>query len=354
MDEGNETGIHQTIGLIYPYHYDYPSLRIHNIPRHRGNLCFMLGEGRRQNERTVKQRPIPSRLKTWDILKPNIMNRTFITRKQAAEILCVSEQTISNYASRGILTVDRTTENLRFLRSEVEILNRIPEQKETEQLKKGIEQMKQELLAIDAGYRERLKEHKAYMRASFTNWNRYKELIRTNINIIAKNLLNEREKDIINDILECKDPDYLQDKYQITRERIRQIIERCLRKLCKFKFDVNEIDSVKQQNAKLAEENEALRNTIKEIKGNAEKSLSSDRQSKLLERAETYPYNLHIRDLFLSVRCYNCLKSTEKIFTVNDIVNMKKTDLMKIRNFGKTSLKELERTIQKLNIEWNN
>ena len=281
-----------------------------------------------------------------------MMTTDFITRKKAAEILCVSEQTISNYASRGILTVDRTTDNLRFIRSEVEALCRIPAQKETEEIKTKIEQLKQELLATDAGYRERLKEHKAFMRASFVNWNKYKELIRANINIIAKNHLNEREKEIINDILECKDPDYILDKYKVSQERIRQIVEKCLRKLCRFKYEVEEIDNVMQQNLKLTEENETLRRTIREIKENAERGCAPVQQQKKVERSEIYPYNISIRDLFLSVRCYNCLKNTDKL-TVNDIVNTRKADLMRIRNFGKKSMKELEDTMQRLNVNWN-
>ena len=41
-----------------------------------------------------------------------------------------------------------------------------------------------------------------------------------------------------------------------------------------------------------------------------------------------------------SVRAYNCLKRSN-INTMQDLVNRKESDMMKIRNLGKKSLKEV-------------
>jgi DNA-directed RNA polymerase subunit alpha len=47
-----------------------------------------------------------------------------------------------------------------------------------------------------------------------------------------------------------------------------------------------------------------------------------------------------IEDLDFSVRAYNCLKRAN-IHTLQDLVNMSESDMMKIRNLGKKSLKEV-------------
>jgi DNA-directed RNA polymerase subunit alpha len=48
----------------------------------------------------------------------------------------------------------------------------------------------------------------------------------------------------------------------------------------------------------------------------------------------------YIEDLDFSVRAYNCLKRAN-IHTLQDLVNMSESDMMKIRNLGKKSLKEV-------------
>uniref|UniRef100_UPI0032B23B34 DNA-directed RNA polymerase subunit alpha n=1 Tax=Candidatus Karelsulcia muelleri TaxID=336810 RepID=UPI0032B23B34 len=52
---------------------------------------------------------------------------------------------------------------------------------------------------------------------------------------------------------------------------------------------------------------------------------------------------------YLSVRTLNCLKSA-KIFTWGDLVKSNKSDLLKLKNFGRKSLSELDKRMKKLNI----
>ena len=48
-----------------------------------------------------------------------------------------------------------------------------------------------------------------------------------------------------------------------------------------------------------------------------------------------------IAEMDLSVRSSNCLEA-ERIFTLGDLVSRTETDLMQVRNFGKTSLMEIK------------
>ena len=58
-------------------------------------------------------------------------------------------------------------------------------------------------------------------------------------------------------------------------------------------------------------------------------------KAKILNYLET-----SIEDLDFSVRAYNCLKRAG-IHTLQDLVNKSESDMMKIRNLGKKSLKEV-------------
>jgi len=59
--------------------------------------------------------------------------------------------------------------------------------------------------------------------------------------------------------------------------------------------------------------------------------------------------NASISTLELSVRASNCLESA-KIHTVSELVKMTETDLLKVRSFGKTSLREVKRKLQDIGL----
>jgi len=58
---------------------------------------------------------------------------------------------------------------------------------------------------------------------------------------------------------------------------------------------------------------------------------------------------MSIHELELTVRANNCLESA-KVETVGQLVNMTEGDLLKIRSFGKTSLREVKRKLQDLDL----
>jgi DNA-directed RNA polymerase subunit alpha len=53
---------------------------------------------------------------------------------------------------------------------------------------------------------------------------------------------------------------------------------------------------------------------------------------------------LPISDLDLSVRAGNCLEA-ENIKTIGDLVRLSEADLLAMKNFGKTSLREVEQKL---------
>ena len=59
--------------------------------------------------------------------------------------------------------------------------------------------------------------------------------------------------------------------------------------------------------------------------------------------------NVSIHELELSVRANNCLESA-KVETVGQLANMTESELLKIRSFGKTSLREVKRKLQDMEL----
>ncbi len=55
--------------------------------------------------------------------------------------------------------------------------------------------------------------------------------------------------------------------------------------------------------------------------------------------------SVSIDDLELSVRSYNCLKRSG-IRTIQELANMTRADVEKIKNLGKTSLREIRKKLQ--------
>ncbi|MBR2809352.1 MAG: DNA-directed RNA polymerase subunit alpha [Erysipelotrichaceae bacterium] len=73
-------------------------------------------------------------------------------------------------------------------------------------------------------------------------------------------------------------------------------------------------------------------------------------KDKIAEKANNKT-NMIIEELDLSVRSYNCLKR-HGISTVEELIEMTEDDLMKVRNLGKKSLKEVKDKVHALNLEF--
>jgi DNA-directed RNA polymerase subunit alpha len=83
----------------------------------------------------------------------------------------------------------------------------------------------------------------------------------------------------------------------------------------------------------------------------SEESLTAlrDAHAPLIDPELQSKLNMPIQDLDLSVRANNCLESA-KIQNVRDLVKKTDADLLKVRSFGKTSLREVKRKLADLGL----
>lgn len=166
----------------------------------------------------------------------------------------------------------------------------------------------------------------------FENFNKYYEVIKTK--------LTDREEKVIDCIFHQHMT--LQEtgkEFGVTRERIRQVQIKALKKIKRYRyyFEVGEYadkkELAKQDYQKYLEQSkkEWKYEEAKEFVKNYE----SEHKQKIAMKAQ-----IGIENLDLSVRSFNCLRRAG-IRYLSELLSKSVEDLMKIRNMGKKSLKEI-------------
>ena len=124
----------------------------------------------------------------------------------------------------------------------------------------------------------------------------------------------------------------------VTRERVRQIIAKALRKL-KHPTRMNRMRAVSRAEYEdLLVENERLKRDLNSVDPNIDPFVKN-------------PWDIPIADLDLSVRSYNCLQRAG-IRTVYDLCQKTEEEMMRVRNLGKRSLAEVKLKLIDLGYEF--
>lgn len=139
-------------------------------------------------------------------------------------------------------------------------------------------------------------------------------------------------------------------EFKVTRDRIRQIEAKALRKLRHpnrsriLKYGLIEFNlEEKKEEIKIIESRKLSEKALEEYKNNIKKMLetSEDPINKVIDVSSA----ITIEELEFCVRTYNCLHRFAKLETLCDVLMMNNTELMKIRNFGQKSLDEVNKKL---------
>lgn len=168
-------------------------------------------------------------------------------------------------------------------------------------------------------------------------------LMENGINYCLNNFLTEREKDILlkyyKENLTLKE---IAIKYDLTTERIRQIIRKSMRKLSvPYRLDIIKYgyEYINKCKELMNEEKIKYEEKVKQIANKTElldKMIQTDEIKKDIKEILT-----PIEELNLSVRSYNCLHMRTKYKYIEEMQNITSGDLMKIRNLGRKSYNEI-------------
>lgn len=285
------------------------------------------------------------------------MERKYIKASEVADMFGVTRQTIRNWIDKGLLTAVKLDGCHYVTMASV----------------KAIEDKYADVVVVEGALEAYMKkydaaceEYKASVEllhgASAANDEirlnkpRLTELIRVLFCIVRVGI-DLRGERMIEMFLTGSDAKEVSEEFGVSPERVSQIVGNSLRIL----------DYEGKQWKKLKEENEQLKEELKSLKFNVA-SLENVREQK----SEEIEYNKvdvpvsilskKLIDCNITVRSLNCLRGYEErvdgewvykpIETVGDLARLHKTDLLKMRNFGKKSLIELTDFLEDLGLEW--
>lgn len=277
-----------------------------------------------------------------------------ISRQEAAEILRVDPQTITNWCNKGVLRAKQVGKWLMVDRDTItKLFDSLQDLAESE---KVIMELKQDNYAK---MRELKQANEEWQKdVAFVNGmekpSRLVRMIQSLIDSIDNEIMGERERNILKEYLDGSEFEAIGDEYGLTRERTRQIVEKAMQKLGSLEpyGDVlnrcNDTEAenkmmrslLKKQDAELAELRDKLNIKVEHDK---HKTAEEKAMGELSEQDKEILGILNTRlvDMNLTVRSLNCLKAAD-LETFGDLVKCHKIDLLKQRNFGKKSLGELD------------
>lgn len=245
-----------------------------------------------------------------------------ITRREAAQMLGVTEQSISNYVNKGILPSVKRNGRVYISKEGIEACK--PQLAEYTEYETKLAQKLEELRKQNMRVHEELMVARERMGLIYTlsaSLVKYAKLVAIDL----KAEIDEFE----NVILSTPGASLLDivDDFGITRERGRQKLQRLCRKL---------------------ESGELLKDSV-ELKRQRDEALAEITRMKNVTTVTNAPERNHLSDVFytpvrelgLSVRAMNVLKLND-IVTILDIVKLTRVDLIKMHNAGRKTLFEIE------------
>lgn len=277
-----------------------------------------------------------------------------ISRQEAAEILRVDPQTITNWCGKGVLRAKQVGKWLMVDRDTItKLFDSLQDLAESE---KAIKELQEDNYAKMRELKQANEEWQKDI--AFANGmekpSRLIRMIQSLIDSIDNEIMGERERNVLKEYLDGSEFEAIGDEYGITRERTRQIIEKAMRKLGSLEpyGDVlnrcNETEAenkmmrslLKKQDAELAELREKLNIKVEQEKNKTVEEKAMDGLSEK-DKEILGLLNTRLVDMNLTVRSLNCLKAAD-LETFGDLVKCNKMDLLKQRNFGKKSFGELD------------
>lgn len=175
----------------------------------------------------------------------------------------------------------------------------------------------------------------------------------TKLNVVCSKALTQREQRCITlRYIENKKLEEIAKEFGLTRERVRQIIAKALRRLSRYEYYftygfLKQDELIKAERKKYIDENkdkwdEESAMAFLQEKGRLFLPKKEEKEYYTIE--DIVSYTTTLEELDLSVRAYNCLKRVG-INTIGDVIKYTYEDLLKVRNLGRLSAKEV---VQKL------
>lgn len=265
-----------------------------------------------------------------------MQNSKYLTRQEAANIIGVSAQTITNWYEAGKLPGNMENKRLYLAKEAVMKLNSTLKEYNIDT--KWVESLKAEQNKVVEEYKSSIQNYKEMIGLLNSSNNiGFKINFLTTILYLGEDdyRLREREINIISELLHGKTFEEISEWSRLTSERVRQIAEKGLRRLHNYK-----------SYEKLHQENQELKKELKDLKVLMRFGDLSEREiENRLSIAEVLSKD--VEDFGFSVRCIQSFRSVD-IKTIGDLIKFGKSNLLALKNFGKKSFAEIDDVLHKL------
>lgn len=263
-------------------------------------------------------------MKPVQINRPvNLLSETeYYNENQVLDVLSISKSTLKNLVRKGLLSQYAVGVKYFYLKGEITGLIEANEKRARNEkawkeyndipVHHSGEKRFVHSLAIEVTYMMESLELGEYTQGR--NWEILRSLLKTKGNF-----------------------EYVAEEYGLTRERVRQIANKTMRRLPRYiKYWIN----LGKRADELNKENERLSNLTLELQSIIDKNTSLSRiPEKILSTLAT-----PIEDIDFTVRAYNSLKAL-KVRSLGDIIKYSARELLRMRNLGRHTLGEIEDTL---------
>lgn len=279
-----------------------------------------------------------------------------ISRREAAAMLGMSEQSVTNWVNGGILRGHLVGRALMVDRDSIS--THFDSLKDLADMEKNIASMKARAHEEEHALRERLKDLSScssVLGMADASPSVLKPLVRAILEIAGEDVLNMREHDILAMVTEGWALDVISEKYSLTKARILQICHKAVRKIACMKSwteQRRELRGLKKENETLTAGMRALQVRIADLERQlSDRSMKENGDENQNPGSMTLLLNTRLCEFNLTIRCMNILRA-EGIDTLEDLVRCRRTDLLKFRNLGKKTLAELDDLLESLNLSF--
>lgn len=270
------------------------------------------------------------------------MNNEYITRKEAANIAGVSDQTISNWLSDGLI-LGNIINRISIVVNKESLINLLTNGKELSDCYKNIERLSAQKLKLESELKhqvDNLEQIKDCFNISKDEFKLIKSIL---YSIDFNEILNDREIEIKDHIISGKSISEIAEIYFLSKKRVRQIFEKSLRRIA-FRKKTTEFKS----NLELKREIDYLKSTKNYTSYNRQNIISDFNEEEMKMR------NLlltKIDDLSLSTRAQNVINlDFRNIKTLGQLCELTELDMIKNRCCGKKTLNEIKEHLKALGL----
>lgn len=275
----------------------------------------------------------------------------------AASMLGVTQQTVRNYISLGVLKVIRIADKRNYV-DQYAVESLLSDLEDVKIMKQNILKMEEEIEAKRQSVKDELEktEEEVSLASFLKTVPCHRQMIHSFVNTLGSIFITDRDKDIIFRAIDGESIKSIASRYGICDERVRSIIKNAFR-------TIELMPTYSSLNEKIYQLNDRIKSLEDEI-AKRDEQIAQYREK---ERQESMKKNAHLSedefrkaqclmsnlsDVGISPRLCNGLAKVG-VKTVEDIVLYRREKLLNIPYLGFKSISEIDKLINMMGLEYD-